>query len=305
MMQLQLDRESFQRARDFILSKARPLEQAQFRMHFESGSAAAVVDALAQFQNADGGFGNALEPDIRLPQSSPMVSSEACAILRELDSSSGTPLRRKAVQYLLDTYDPERPGWRDVPPEVNDHPHAPWWQRKEAAQAGPEGVWGNPDADLIAALHDHAPMVPPSLLKEMTEIALAKLASAPEVPSYVARCYLRLAKAAPSASHEIHERLCRDANQILDQIDGNSLQPFWLAESPEGSFAKATESKVKESLDAEIGRQSPDGSWKPRWTWFGNYPEGWKVAEREWSGQQTLMTLRSLRAWGRIAGGDH
>lgn len=50
----------------------------------------------------------------------------------------------------------------------------------------------------------------------------------------------------------------------------------------------------------DIERQSPDGSWKPRWSWFGNYPEVWPIAEGEWAGQQTLLTLRSLRAWGRL-----
>ena len=102
MTHLKLDQDSFQRARDFILNQARPLERALYQLHFEDGTAAAVVDALAAFQNGDGGFGNALEPDIRLPQSSPMVTSEAFAILRDVDPSAGAKLRRKAVQYVLE-----------------------------------------------------------------------------------------------------------------------------------------------------------------------------------------------------------
>ena len=205
------------------------------------------------------------------------------------------------MQYVLDTFDPKRQGWQDVPLAVNQHPHAPWWQRDNAEHAGPADGWGNPDADLIAALHDHATMVPPSLLDELTALALEKLEAISEIPPYVARCYLRLAEAAPPARQTIQGRLCADVKAIMNQIDGSSLVPFWLAETPEGAFARAAETMVQANLDAEIQRQSPDGSWKPRWSWFGNYPEIWKIAEGEWSGQQTLLTLRSLRAWGRIS----
>ena len=60
---------------------------------------------------------------------------------------------------------------------------------------------------------------------------------------------------------------------IVNQIDGSSRVACWLAETPEGAFAKAAETDVQANLDAEIARQSRDGSWKPRGAWFGNYPE--------------------------------
>ena len=40
---MSLNRESFNRATQFLLTTARPLEQALFRLHFEDGSAADVV----------------------------------------------------------------------------------------------------------------------------------------------------------------------------------------------------------------------------------------------------------------------
>ena len=295
-----LDQQSFQRARDFISSHARPLERALFRLHFEGGAASDVLTALAAFQNPDGGFGNGLEPDIRLPKSSAIATSEAFEVLRQIDASTGREVRERAVQYVLDSYDPARPGWPDVPQAVNEHPHAPWWQRSDGPQAGHEGVWGNPDADLIGALHDHAPIVPASILEEMTRLALQRLDAAEQVPPYVARCYLRLARAAPTARQKIESRLCEEATGIMAQIDGTSLQSFWLAETPDSTFAQAIAPEVASNLDTEIRRQSEDGSWKPQWSWFGNYPEVWEIAGLEWSGVLTLVTLRSLRAWGRL-----
>ena len=57
-------------ARAFIVAHARPLERAWYAYQFESGPAEAVLDTLAAFQNADGGFGHGLEPDVQLPNSS-------------------------------------------------------------------------------------------------------------------------------------------------------------------------------------------------------------------------------------------
>ena len=50
--------DAFQRARTFIITRGRELDQRLFAYHFESGSRPALLGALAQFQNDDGGFGH-------------------------------------------------------------------------------------------------------------------------------------------------------------------------------------------------------------------------------------------------------
>src|SRR5690242_20846862 len=62
----------FERAEEFIWHNARLLERRLFDFHFRSGSSQAVLSALRAYQNEDGGFGNALEPDIRCPESQPV-----------------------------------------------------------------------------------------------------------------------------------------------------------------------------------------------------------------------------------------
>ena len=69
-----LTRGGFEKARAFIRSQARPIDQGLFAFHFESGSSLEVLRDLEKFQNADGGFGHGLEPDIRLSKSSPMAT---------------------------------------------------------------------------------------------------------------------------------------------------------------------------------------------------------------------------------------
>ena len=60
------------RAHDFMLRNARLLERRLFEATWTGGPSAAVVAALAAYQNADGGFGAGLEPDKRDPASQPV-----------------------------------------------------------------------------------------------------------------------------------------------------------------------------------------------------------------------------------------
>ncbi|MDF2715684.1 MAG: terpenoid cyclase/protein prenyltransferase alpha-alpha toroid [Paenibacillus sp.] len=74
-----------ERARRFIYGNARLLDRKRYEYHFEEGSAESVVEALRAYQNHDGGFGNALEPDIRCPHSQPVPTEMALAIMEEVD----------------------------------------------------------------------------------------------------------------------------------------------------------------------------------------------------------------------------
>lgn len=307
MTRPRLARDRFARARDFVLARARPLDRARFRHHFEGGAAADVLAALAAFQNADGGFGNALEPDFRLPASSPMATSVAFHVLREIGAGDGEELVRDAVRYLVDAWDPERPGWQSVPPEIDDHPRAPWWDFQANAAPRPAS-WGNPNADLAAALHEHASLVPARLLAELTATALERLDAAPSpIDPYAALCYLRLERVAPPpARARIAERLRRDARTLIDldpaRREANHFQPFWLAERPDDLLADPLREEIERNLDAEIARQHPDGYWEPRWTWADRHPDVWERARAEWRGSETLRTVAALAAWGRMHG---
>src|SRR5690348_2293764 len=56
----------------FLLDQARLLERRLFATCFLGQPAAGVADALRGYQNDDGGFGHALEPDVRCPASLPI-----------------------------------------------------------------------------------------------------------------------------------------------------------------------------------------------------------------------------------------
>ena len=64
-----LSETTYQKARSFIFEHGRILDQRLFEFHFEGRSNEAVLLALKIYQNEDGGFGKALEPDLRSPLS--------------------------------------------------------------------------------------------------------------------------------------------------------------------------------------------------------------------------------------------
>src|SRR5262245_35123510 len=93
-----LDR-SLERAAEFIWRNARLLERAMFAREFLDGSSGAVVNALVAYRNPDGGFGNALEPDVRAPGSMPLHCEQALRVLQEADIRN-LQLASGAAEYL-------------------------------------------------------------------------------------------------------------------------------------------------------------------------------------------------------------
>ena len=118
----------FDKARTFIYCNARPLDLARWQYHFESGSKEAVLTALSYYQNEDGGFGHALEPDAWNPNSAPIQTWVATEILREIDfTDNAHPIIQGILRYLAIEQDFNGHFWYNTVRSNNDYPHAPWW----------------------------------------------------------------------------------------------------------------------------------------------------------------------------------
>lgn len=119
---------TFEKTRGFIYRNARPLDIARWQYHFEGGSKDAVLTALSAYQNKDGGFGHALEPDAWNPNSAPIQTWTATEILREIDfTDADHPMVKSILQYLASGKDFEGRFWYNTVRSNNDYPHAPWW----------------------------------------------------------------------------------------------------------------------------------------------------------------------------------
>jgi hypothetical protein len=304
---------AFERAKNYLYTNGRILDQRRYEYHFEGGSHAAVVEALAAFQNEDGGFGRGLEPDLRTMASSVIATSTAFGILREIGASARKPAVQLGVQYLLDTYDKEKGVWPIIPPEVEDAPHA-WWWSYEDSEKNFGGFLVNPRAAVAGHLQHYSSLVRPDFLAKVKTAVLEQLDSfSDSIALHDFDCYLGLAEADGLAKAE-QQRIVAKLVQLLPnslEMDrdkwaaGEVFKPLVVAPRPDSVLSGAVDDElVQENLDIEIDGQLENGSWPLGWDWSPIDQAAWNAAERDWKGYIIVNKLRMFRAYGRWKGSN-
>ncbi len=309
----QLSREGFQLARDYLVNYARPLEQALFACHFEGAGPETALAELAAFQNDDGGFGHALEPDFRTPTSSALATGLGLQLLRELDIPAEHPLVKRAVHYLLTTLDQPTHTWRVVPLDTNQYPHAPWWHDQDGSLADRfEQFLIIPRGLLVGLLSHYSALVPPDWLEDITADTISHIESAMKIVSgggSVLEYTIGLAESKNLPPHYV-ERLKRVIFTVIPESvvrdpakwDTYCITPLKVVSSINSLGASLIWREIQQHLDYQVDHQSPEGCWEPSWSWMGSYPENWEQARVEWCGHLTLDTLNKMKAFGRIEG---
>ena len=305
-----LSQAAFQRAKAFVSEQGRDLDRALLAYHFEDGTIDNVLAALADYQNDGGGFGHGLEPDLRTPASSVIATTVAFQNFRSLGVPADHPMVRRGIAYLLETYDVFRQVWPIIPPEVEDAPHAPWWDYA-SSEAGFGGFLVNPRVEIVGYLHDYIEAVPAELLEAVTFAVFDHLDALPdEVEMHDIICYVSLAETESlpkSYRDRVWAKLSKAAAHGVarepEQLTGYVLKPLYLVSSPDSPLAAGLADEVAMNLDFEIDQQGEDGAWSPNFSWGDQHPEAWEVANREWQARMTLKNLRVLRDFGRIETG--
>jgi hypothetical protein len=302
---------AFRRAERFLQTEARELERRLFAFHFggDEGARRRVIEELAGYQNPDGGFGRALEPDVRMLDSSVVATKFALQILIDVQAPPQEKLVRDGIAYLLGAFDKERAVWPMVPQAVMDAPHAPWWN-VEGLEREFGSYLANPRAGVVRCLLAYQELVPQDFIDELLEALMEHSARLPiEMNLFDAMSFLHLLQSDhldAGYRAKLRSKLEKTGEEIVastpDEWLSFAAKPLWLAPSPEAPLARVLERVVQENLDFEIEHQNRDGSWAPTWSWGTAYPEAWKEAEGEWRGILTLAMLRSLRDYDRIDG---
>lgn len=291
------------RAATFLITHARPLERALYRYYFESGPPETVLAELAAYQNPDGGFGSALEPDLRVSDSSVIATTVALQTLRALATPADHPLVTGACAYLRDTYDARHGVWPIIPPNVDDAPHAPWWTYRD----DPAAWLLNPRAEIAGYLCDYAQHFPPEMCKTVMDAVVAHLLTLREIEMHELLCVLRLFEtpALPQGTRARIEDRLADLLRITVERDparwsSYNLQPLDVVPRPDAPFADLFADILNANLAVRIDQQRDDGSWTTPATWGDLYPDTWPQAAREWSSILTLQYLRVLDAFGLL-----
>jgi hypothetical protein len=282
-------------AAQFLWRHARLVERRLYLNRFAGAQGAAVVVALRGYQNDDGGFGHALEPDLRGPDSQPIHVDMALRILHAAAAHAPEMVAR-ACSYLA-AVGPEPGAVPAIFPSVDGYPRAEHWQWQNwPAQSL------NPTAMIAGLLHGMRVGHP--WLDAADAFCWRRLAEATAVddgPALAAVfCFLNHApdrKRAVAMAEQVAGSIPEATFFTLQPGAASSyaLTPLDLAPTPEsmacGLFA---DELLAAHLDQLEDSQQADGGWPITWD-----PPS-ETAALEWRGRVTLDALLTLQAYGRL-----
>ena len=299
--------QQFRLSESFLAREARPLDWVRFSFHFKGLVKEQVAETLAAYQNSDGGFGHALEPDLRTPESSALATANALKIFVETGLTAENPVVLQTLWYLEKTFDRERLMWPIAPKGLKKYPHAPWWGGEDVVKDF-GGCLVNPRAQILGALLSFQNAFDKTLLRSALESTVNHLGTLPDsMEMHDLICYLYLIHSANlpgNLKEKMLPKLRRAVSAIVtrepEKWSGYSVKPLLLCHSPRAITYPDLKEALEANLDYEIQRQECDGSWTPNWSWEEFNPQAWPTAKRDWTGYLTIEALLTLKNFGRL-----
>jgi hypothetical protein len=284
---MSVDVESAER---FVLANARLLDRHRLAVLLHGAPVAPVLAALRAYRNPDGGFGHALEPDVRGPESEPAATLHALEVLGEIGALDD-PMVGDAAAWVAAIADPGG-GVPFVLPTAAAHPHAPWMVPSDGGSHLTFAIAG--------ALWEAGSGEP--WLQRATEGCWAKLERPDELSAYFVKFALDFLDAVPdqaragAAIETLRDRIGPDGSiPVPGGTEDERLTPLTLSPRPgRRSRALFTDDQIEADLDGLQQGQEDDGGWTFDWL-------AWSPGQSvEWRGAMTLRALATLHAHGRI-----
>ena len=278
-------------AETFIWSAARLVDRHRYAMLFAGGRAEPVATALAPYQNADGGFGHALEPDLRCPGSQPAATLYALELLHEAGLMDMEMVRR-ARAWMATIAAPDG-GIPFALPGFEPYPHSPWWE------AGPPSSFLT--MALAAALHA-GKVTDDDWLIRATDWSWGQIEEVVKPSGYLLKFACAFLDAVPdedrahAAIAALRSRIDSSALEPAGATEGEALRPLDLSPRPgRPSRELFTQAQIEAHLDLVEQEQQDDGGWMFDWlAWSPAQTAGWRAIV-------TIRALLWLRDNGRLA----
>ena len=295
---------------DTLSRQCSPLYPALFEALFLAGDATRIPGLLESYQNPDGGFGHGLEPDMLMPHSSVTATLQAFRIL-DLIAVYPQPMVLPALEYLKAVYDPLHRRWYAASKEVNDYPHAPWWQadRKTGLTVIDE-QWGNPAAAVLALLYRFRELIGFDPLDELIDYAIERFEAMDIFPSvHEVYCLIELFDAVDSQrAQRLALPLERAYRQLVvtDESKWHTYVPrpldfFW---DQEHDLFHLVEPQLEKNVRYIRTSMGEDGIIGPSWDW-GEDSASWQRARAEWTGWLSIRGHLLLRQFSHLEGDAH
>ena len=271
-------------AEDFIWRAARLLDRHRYALLFADGSAEPVLEALRGYRNADGGFGHALEPDLRCPGSQPAPTLHALDVLNEAGAAD-SEMARDARAWIVSIADDDG-GIPFVLAGFEDYPHAPWW----SPQPGSFLTF-----ELAAVLHASG-ITDDEWLGRATDWCWRSIDTTHEPSGYWLKNACRFLDTVPE-EQRARAAIASLATRVGPAGEGadGGLRALDLSPRP-GSRSRdlVSEASIEAHLDSVESGQEEDGGWMFDFS-------AWSPAQTtDWRGVVTIGALTCLRDHGRL-----
>lgn len=281
-------------AQSFILSNARLLERRLFGFLFQSGKRQQVLSALLAYQNEDGGFGNALEPDKRTATSQPIDQEVALRVLDDIGFEMPIALQ---ICDFLETITTAEGGVPFVLSTVRNAPRAEWWNTE--VDNPPASI--NPTASITGLLHKYNIHHP--WLDRATRFCWQHIEHLQITSGHDFLCVMLFLEHVPDreraerAFERISTQLLEGGHIAYDpHASGYVFTPLQYAPTPDDWCRRLfDDATIEAHLQAFAQKQLADGGWPISW------PAVSPACELEYRGIVTIGALKTLKAYGYSA----
>lgn len=295
-----------EKAERFIYRNARPLDLARWKYHFGNGSANDVVDCLAMYQNEDGGFAYALEPDNWNTNSTPVAVWFATKILREIGFTDITnPVIQGILKYLDSGAEFANGKWFNTIASNNDYPHAIWWACDDDTGVPDDNPTVSLAGFVLKFADDNS-----SLYRKAKKIATEAVETFMNNPSdemHTVRCFMDLLcyceeidnfdvfdlNAYKSKVYEtIEKTVCPEPEKwYTDYV----CKPSFFFEKGHRIFNILGRELMEKEAYLMAEQQLEDGSFPVTWQWWTDYKE-FEVSANWWRSSLIVDNMLFLKA---------
>ena len=275
-------------AQGFIWSVARLVDRHRYAMLFLSGPRAPVAAALSGYQNDDGGFGHALEPDLRCPQSQPAPTLYALEMLQEARLSDSEMAR--GARAWIASIAADDGGIPQALPGFEPYPHSPWWSSAPGSML----------TFALAAVMHAGTLTGEEWLGRATEWCWRAIEGAATPSGYWLKFACAFLDTVPdedrarAALAALRPRIDLAKLTPTGGIEGERIRPLDISPRPDSRSRQLfSAADIDAHLDDVEAGQLEDGGWMFDWL-------AWAPAQTaDWRGTVTIRALTWLRDNGR------
>lgn len=293
---------------DWMHRNARELELAVWKYHFEGGSKEAIISALMYYQNEDGGFGFAVEPDNWNTASTPYATLHAMKLLASIDFWDMThPIHQGIRAYVEATF---MEGWHFVIPSNNECPCASYFRYDKAYD----------EVERIGVILDYCRFVLTYYSDSKMYDEVLKV-----LPTYIEKIEEeQLGDMGPLAYVELidamekenipgydYDRLQEKLDEIIDKTiqrdpklwDSYGYRPSAFIHSKQDRRYLSNKETIMLELDFLCDTLPNYDVWANPWSWFDNndkYPAAYQLSTNWYKAEKAIERTLFLKAFDRV-----